>query len=228
MMGGQIELFRIGGIPVRMDFTFLLLAFLWTQHYWSSGNTQLMSAGFIIAVGLFVSILLHELGHAWTGKWFGVGTRVIELNGMGGLCHFDKSIPGSLLAPTVVYLAGPFANLLLWQGCKALALSEALAGKQLPIIVLATLASANFMLLVFKLLPAFPLDGGRVLETWLARLLGRKWGPVWSVRIVAGLGLLVVAFLVYLALPRNFWMLLMAFSLFLINYQAWQSVSGRR
>ena len=226
-MGGQIELFRVGGIPVTMDFTFLLLAFLWTQRYWSSGNTQLMSAGFIIVVGLFLSILLHELGHAWTGKWFGVGTRVIELNGFGGLCHFEKSLPNSVLAPTVVYLAGPFIKLLLWQGCKALATSSALVGSPLPVIVLGTLASANLLLFVFNLLPAFPLDGGRVLETWLARLLGRHYGPVWSVRIVAGLGLLVVAWLVYMALPTNFFMLLMAFSLFLINYQAWQSVSGK-
>lgn len=226
-MGGQIELFRVGGIPVTMDFTFLLLAFLWTQRYWSSGDTQLMSAGFIIVVGLFLSILLHELGHAWTGKWFGVGTRVIELNGFGGLCHFEKSLPNSVLAPTVVYLAGPFANLLLWQGCKALATSSALVGNPLPFMVLSTLATANLLLLVFNLLPAFPLDGGRVLETWLARLLGRQYGPVWSVRIVAGLGLLVVAWLVYMALPTNFFMLLMAFSLFLINYQAWQSVGGK-
>jgi Zn-dependent protease len=226
-MGGQIELFRIGGIPVTMDFTFLLLAFLWTQPYWSSGNTQLMSAGFIIVVGLFLSILLHELGHAWTGQWFGVGTRVIELNGFGGLCHFEKSLPSTVLAPTVVYLAGPFANLVLWQGCNALAASGLLAGKYLPVLVLTKLATANFLLLVFNLLPAFPLDGGRVLENWLARLLPRAWGPVWSVRIVAGLGLIIVAWLVYMALPRNFFMLLMAFSLFLINYQAWQSVSGK-
>jgi Zn-dependent protease len=222
-MGGQIELFRIGGIPITMDFTFILLAFLWTQRYWSSGNPQMMSAGFILVVGLFLSILLHELGHAWTGRWFGVDTRVIELNGMGGLCHFDKSLPGNLLAPTVVYLAGPFANLVLWQGCKALALSGALAANPLPVSILLTLASANFLLLVFNLLPAFPLDGGRVLETWIARAIG----PVWSVRIVSGLGLLVVAWLVYMALPTNFFMLLMAFSLFLINYQAWQSVSGK-
>jgi Zn-dependent protease len=227
-MGGQIELFRVGGIPVTMDFTFLLLAFLWTQPYWSSGESQKMSAGFVIAVGLFLSILLHELGHAWTGQWFGVGTRGIELNGFGGLCHFEKSLPSTLLAPTVVYLAGPFANLLLWQSCKLLATSSALAGQQLPMQVLSAIAFANFMLLVFNLLPAFPLDGGRVLEAWLARLLPKAWGPVWSVRIVAGLGLLVVAWLVYIAFPRNFFMLLMAFSLFLINFQAWQSVSGRK
>jgi Zn-dependent protease len=225
-MGGQIELFKIGGIPVTMDFTFILLAFLWSQNYWTAGSTQMMSAGFVLVIGLFLSILLHELGHAMTGKWFGVGTRVIELNGFGGVCHFEKSLPRSLLAPTVVYLAGPFANLLLWQGCKALAFSPLMAGHQLPVMILSTLAFANLMLLVFNLLPAFPLDGGRVLEAWLARLLPKAWAPVWSVRIVAGLGLLVVAWLVYLAMPRNFFMLLMAFSLFLINYQAWQSVSG--
>jgi Zn-dependent protease len=227
-MGGQIELFRIGGIPVTMDFTFLLLAFLWTQPYWSSGNTQMMSAGFIIVVGLFLSILIHELGHAWAGQWYGINSRVIEMNGFGGICYFDRSLPSSTLATTIIYLAGPLTNLILWQGCQALASSDMLAGNQFPIIVLATLARLNLLMLVFNLLPAFPLDGGRILEAWLARLLGRKWGPAWSVRIVSGLGLLVCAWLVYMALPRNFFMLLMAFSLCLINFQAWQSVSGRK
>jgi Zn-dependent protease len=226
-MGGQIELFKVGGIPVTMDFTFILLAFLFTQSFWTGGNSQMMSAGFILVIGLFLSILLHELGHAFAGRWFGVETRVIELNGFGGVCYFDRSLPGNILAPTVVYLAGPLANLILWQGCDALLASGALAGQPLPNIVVRVLGSANFLLLVFNLLPAFPLDGGRVLEAWLARLLGPKLGPAWSVRIVAGLGLIVVAWLVYTALPSNIFRLLIAFSLFLINYQAWQSVSGR-
>jgi Zn-dependent protease len=223
-MGGQVEVFRISGIPIVIDFSFILLAVLWTYPYWTAGSSQMLSAGFIMIVGIFLSILLHELGHAWTGRWFGVDSRLIELNGMGGICVHEKSLPGTLLAPTVVYLAGPFANLLLWQGCKALAASSVLSGYIMPSSLLYSLASINFILMVFNLMPAFPLDGGRVLDVWLARLLG----PAWSVKIVAGLGFVVVAGLVYLALPRNFWTLLVALSLFQANYQAWQSVSGNR
>jgi Zn-dependent protease len=225
-MGGQIELFKVSGIPVTMDFSFLLIAFLYTQSFWTAGTPQMMSAGLLMAVGLFASILLHELGHAWMGRAFKVDSRLIELNGLGGLCHFDRSLPASVLQRTLVYLAGPFANLVLWQAFKALSVSTTVAGaaftgNRLPAVVLSSLAGLNFLLLVFNLLPAFPLDGGRVLEAWLTRVIG----PTWGVRIVAGLGLLVVAWLVYRALPNNIWMLFVALSLLFANYQAWQSTT---
>ena len=219
---GQIELFRIGRIPVHLDFMFILLAGLWSRPYWGSGDTQMYSAGFVLIVGLFVSILLHELGHAWSARIWGIGTQFIELNGIGGICHFERSLPQSVLARTVVGLAGPFANLVLWQVFQVLSLQAAGSGLGLPFMVMSTLAGANLMLLIFNLLPAFPLDGGKVLEAWLAPLLGAAW----SVRIVAALGLAVSAWLVWMALPNDFWILLMAAMLALFNYQALQSAGG--
>lgn len=221
---GQIEIFRIGRIPVHLDFFFVLLAALWSRPYWASGDTQMYSAGFVLIIGLFASILLHELGHAWTARLWGIGTRGIELNGIGGICHFERSLPQSVLARTVVGLAGPLANLVLWQVFQFLALSLAGSGHGLPYMVMSTLAGANFLLLIYNLLPAFPLDGGKVLEAWLAPLLG----PAWSVRIVAGLGLAVAAWLAFMALPSDFWMLLLAAMLAFFNWQALQSVGGFR
>jgi Zn-dependent protease len=221
---GQIEIFRIGGIPIYVDFFFVLLAILWSQPYWSSGSTQMYSAGFVLVMGLFASILLHELGHAWAARLFRVPTRAIELTGIGGICHFDRSLPASVLARTVVGLAGPAANLILWQALQMLAMQSGAAGARLPMIVMATLSSANFLLLIFNLLPAFPLDGGKVLEAWLARILGAAW----SVRVVAILGFGVAAWLAALALPSNLWMLLLAGMLVMFNYQALRSVGGWR
>ena len=221
---GQIEIFRIGRIPIHLDFMFILLAALWSRPYWSGGDPQMYSAGFVLVIGLFVSILLHELGHAWSARLWGVGTRGIELNGIGGICHFERSLPRSVLARTVVGLAGPAANLVLWQAFQAVALYSGAVGKGLPLMVMMTLASANFLLLVYNLLPSFPLDGGRVLEAWLAPLVG----PAWSVRVVSVIGLVVAAWLISIALPNDFWLMLLAGILALYNYQALQSVGGFR
>jgi Zn-dependent protease len=206
----------------QLDFMFILLAALWSRPYWASGDTQMYSAGFVLVVGLFLSILLHELGHAWSARIWGVHTRFVELNGIGGICHFETSLPRSVLARTVVGLAGPFANLLLWQAFGFAADSSASMGKGLPFLVMRTLADANFLLLVYNLLPAFPLDGARVLDAWLTPL----FGGIWSTRIVAVLGLAVCAWLVSMALPTNFWMLLLAAILAIYNWQALQSVGG--
>ncbi len=219
---GQFEIFRVGRIPVFMDFFFVILAVLWSRPYWSGGDTQAMSAGFVLVIGLFLSILLHELGHAWAGRYFGVGTSAIELNGLGGLCHFDRSLPASVVARTVIGLAGPFANLVLWLAFDAAGRMSAQSAAMIPAEVLLTLAWANKLLLIFNLLPAFPLDGGRVLEAWLAPLAG----PAWSVRIVAVLGLAVAILLVTWAFPSGIFLMLLAVLLAIQNWQMLQSVGG--
>jgi Zn-dependent protease len=219
---GQIEIFRVGRIPVFMDFFFVLLAVLWTRPYWAGGDVQSLSAAFVLMIGLLLSILLHELGHAWAGRLFGIDTRAIELNGLGGLCHFVRSLPASVMARTVVGLAGPFANLLLWIVFGWLAGMSSASGALLPAEILATLAWANKLLLIFNLLPAFPLDGGRVLEAWLAPVLG----PAWSVRVVAVLGLVISIWIVTWAFPSGIFLILLALLLAMTNWQMLQSVGG--
>jgi Zn-dependent protease len=219
---GQIEIFRVGRIPVYVDFLFVVIAALWSWPYWTGGDLQYMSAGFVLVIGIFASVLLHELGHAWAGRLFKVETRAIEINGLGGLCYFERSLPTSVLARTVINLAGPFANLVLWKAFGFAADASGSAGGGLPWMVMTTLATANFLLLVFNLLPAFPLDGGRVLETWLAPL----FGPAWSVRIVSVLGLVVAAGIVYLAFPSQIFMVMLAALLAMQNWQMLQSVGG--
>ena len=219
---GQVEIFRVGRIPVYMDFFFVVVAAMWTWPYWTGGDLQYMSAGFVLVIGVFASVLLHELGHAWAGRLFKVEARAIEINGLGGLCYFERSLPSSVFARTVISLAGPFANLVLWQAFSFAAQASAGAGSVLALHVMSTLATANFLLLVFNLLPAFPLDGGRVLEAWIAPLAG----PAWSVRIVAGLGLVVAAAIAYLAFPSQIFMLMLAVLLAMQNWQMLQSVGG--
>lgn len=218
-MSTHIEIGRIAGIPINLDMFFVLILILFSYPYFTSGNTQLVATGLVIMAGLMLSILLHELGHAFAGRLFGVATREIELTGLGGVARFANALPRSVLKRTVIYLAGPAMNLLLWLG-----LGEVASNVQAPLVSLAAfvLAYANYFLLIFNLLPAYPLDGGHTLDAWLTPLLG----PAWSVRIVACLGLLAAAGCAYLAMPRNFWMLFVALFLAQVNWQALQSTGG--
>jgi Zn-dependent protease len=218
----QIELGRVFGIPVRLDMFFILVLILLNAGYWRGGDAQSMSMGFVICAGILASILLHELGHALVGRLFGAEVSQIDLGGFGGTTHFTRSLRSSVIVRSAIYLAGPLANLALWQGLVALVDSGVMPPKPLLLTTLYTLASINFYLMVFNLLPAFPLDGGQTLDAWLGAVIG----PTWSTRIVAGLGLALAVVIAVLAFPSNFWMLIVAFALFQANYAAWTSVGG--
>lgn len=219
-MNTRIELGRIAGIPIFLDLFFVLIAVLLSNRYFTSGDLQVVSAGVVVVIGLLGSILLHELGHAFAGRLFGQRVSHIELMGLGGLCQFVHALPKSALIRTVIYLAGPAMNLLLWVVFKQLALTGAAQSKPMLFQALATLAISNLYLLIFNLLPAYPLDGGHTLDAWLGVVIG----PNWARRIVAVLGLVLCAGLAYLAFPSDLWMLLLAFIIFQINWSALQSV----
>jgi Zn-dependent protease len=221
-MGTHIQIGRFFGIPIVLDMFFVLILIVAYAPFWMSGNTQLMSAGLIIATGLVGSILLHEIGHAVAGALFRQKVVQIELTGLGGITEFERSLTASVPARTAIFLAGPAANLLLWLGLGALVETGMTRAYPFLTFTIATIAQINFWLLVFNLLPAFPLDGGRTLDTWLGRILGSEW----SVRIVAVLGLVCALAVVAWALPSNFWLLLVAFFLAQFNWAALQSVGG--
>lgn len=218
------EIGRIAGIPIYLDMMFVLVLILFTSRYFTSGVPQLISAGIIIVIGLLLSILLHELGHAFVGRFFRTGVSQIVLTGLGGFTEFDRSLPRSALARSAIYLAGPAVNLLLWLGLDELARQSWMDGRPALAAPLATLAGANFFLLCFNLLPAYPLDGGRTLDAWL----GALFGAVWSTRIVAVLGLLVAAGVALLAVQGGIFLLLVAFVLAQANWEAFNSVGRWR
>jgi Zn-dependent protease len=218
----RLELGRIAGVPVYLDMILVLILILFSHRYFTSGDTQLMSAGILIIIGILASILLHELGHTLAARIWKVGTDEIEIGGLGGVSRFASSLPRSVIAQSVIYLAGPAANFLLWKGFGVLAVEAWGVGKPMLGITLSSLSTINFWLMVFNLLPAFPLDGGRTLEAWL----NAAFGYVWAIRIVAGLGLAVTALVVWMALPANFWLLLVAFALFQANWGALDGVGG--
>jgi Zn-dependent protease len=223
-MNTRLELGRIGGVPIVLDMLLVLILIVFSYRYFTAGDAQLFSAGILIVIGILVSILLHEAGHVVVARVFGVRTSEIEIGGLGGVARFASSLPRSVLARAAIFLAGPAANLGLFYAFEALSSGSWGIGKPHLGLALGTLATINWWLMIFNLLPSFPLDGGHTLEA----LLGRIVGPAWSVRIVAGLGLAVTALVVLFALPLNLWLLLIAFALFQANWAALDAVGGFR
>ena len=228
-MNGQAQIGRISGIPVIVDYSFILLVILWGYHYFTSGNLQAILLGLWIVGGVAASILIHELAHAYAARWYGVGTTHVELNGLGGLCHYDRLAPSST-ARVVMALAGPASNLALWGlflgvGYGIDNLSETAIGGDEGIYwfssIAAVLAQTNFMLFWFNLLPSHPLDGG----TALAAMMQGRLGYDRAMRVVAYMGMAVCLWLVIVSFGAIFAGLL-AIYLFMNNQRVLETHGG--
>ncbi|USZ67370.1 site-2 protease family protein [Halorussus salilacus] len=132
----------------------------------AAGNTPWL-VGSAAAVGLFASVAVHELGHAWAARRYGIHTESITLWLLGGLASL-QSMPREWNRELWIALAGPAASVVTAAACYAVVL--ALPGS-VPVatFVFGWLVVTNVVLTVFNLLPAFPMDGGRVLRALLAR-----------------------------------------------------------
>ena len=198
----KIELFSLSGFKVSLDPSWFILAVLITwslatsyfpfsyenlskQTYWLMGV-----AG---ALGLFVSIVLHEFAHSWVARRNGLPMKGITLFIFGGVAEMTEEPP----SPEVefrVAVAGPIASIVISVACFAMTL----AGRQVPLPVpvtgvLAYLALINLVLVAFNAVPAFPLDGGRVLRSVLWRWKeDLRWATRITSRIGGGFGLLLI------------------------------------
>jgi stage IV sporulation protein FB len=224
-MNSRIELGRIAGIPIYLDMFFVLVLLVSSSRYFTSGNSQVMSAGLVVIAGIFGSILLHELGHAMAARLFNTRVSQIELTGLGGIAHFGSSLPRSAFARVVIYLAGPAANIALYYACGELAGMAQGGGKAMLAYALAQVAVINWYLAAFNLLPAYPLDGGHTLDA----IIGKFAGGIWAQRIVSALGLavaLLIAWFAVRSLPGGLFMLLVAFLILEANWSAFNQVGG--
>ena len=166
---------RLAGIELRVHATFLiLLAWLALAFYRSTGAAGALG-GVLFTLALFASVVLHELGHALVARRFGVPTRDITLLPIGGVARLER-IPEEPRQELWIALAGPAVTTVvvaaLYLLTQALALPVALpttSGVPASDTFVAQLMWVNVTLLVFNLLPAFPMDGGRVLRALLAR-----------------------------------------------------------
>jgi Zn-dependent protease len=188
-MRSAISLGRAAGIDVRIHWTFLLLLVWVGWQHLSLGHgasAALVGVAFIVAV--FGCVVLHELGHALTARTFGVGTRDITLYPIGGVATLDR-IPDEPRQELLVALAGPAVNVAIAIGLAlVLGLGNGLdsveATPSVGAGLVANLLLVNIALGVFNLIPAFPMDGGRVLRALLAMRMDR----VRATRVAASVG----------------------------------------
>jgi len=204
--GGSITLFHVRGIRIAVDWSWFLVLFLvifWMSGYYGdvlgesgSGSTPFALA-VVSALGFFASIVLHELGHAFAAVRNGIGISSIQLWIFGGMARMDREADGPG-AEFKVAVAGPLVTLaivvvLVVVGVvvgggkefeKAMQI-ESGSGVSGVLAMVAWLASINFLVLVFNLLPAFPMDGGRIARAIVWKRTGDR---AVATRVAASLG----------------------------------------
>lgn len=214
-MFGSLKLGKLFGIDLYLHGTFWLLPLLVIFQSLGGGLPEI-AYGLLFVFAVFGCVVLHEVGHALAAKAYGIDTRHITLYPIGGVAALER-MPDKPLQEVVVALAGPAVNVAIAFG---LLLGLAVSGSALPWepasdvveYFAQNLVIANVVLCVFNLLPAFPMDGGRVLRALLSTRMTRirateiavKVGTVVAVGLLlAGLawetfGLIAIAIVVWL------------------------------
>ena len=185
MLGWSINLFRIRGIRISLHFSFLLLlAYVCNEGWLADGLPGLLwSAGTFLA--FFTCVVLHELGHSLTAMRFGVHVRRILLMPIGGMAEFDQ-IPRRPSQELLITIAGPAVNFaiaaVLWCVVDLHGGLDESASVSLTDLG-RTLLRWNLAMGFFNLIPAFPMDGGRILRALLALRLPYIRATYWAATI---------------------------------------------
>ncbi len=212
-----MKLTTISGIKVSVHWTFLLLI-LWVIFSTYQQTHSMNEAGIMVVfiLTLFVCVVLHEFGHALTAKSFGIKTRSIVLLPIGGVAQMEQ-VPEKPSQELLIAFAGPAVNVVIAGILYAFILAFKLfpsAGA--PVIItsenfLFYLFSANFLLAAFNLIPAFPMDGGRVLRAILSFWMNRDR----ATRISAFIGQMIAVVFVFTGLFYNPFLILIGLFVFL-------------
>jgi len=207
-MGNAFKIGRAAGIDVKVHWTFFfLLAFAAIVGYRaaveSGGNAILgVFATVAIILALFVCVVLHEFGHSLVAQRLGIEVRDITLLPIGGVARL-QILPEKPVDEIKIAVAGPLVNVVLAPIFFALAFAFGVDLSSPPGLAAAQqslggalfyLGVVNVLLVVFNLIPAFPLDGGRVLRG----LLALRFGPVRATDISAGIGQILAVVLGFL------------------------------
>jgi Zn-dependent protease len=202
---------RIFGIDLKIHSTFvLLLIWIAVSTIIAGGNFVAVGTEILLILALFMCVVLHELGHALTARRFGIPTKDITLLPIGGVARLDK-MPEKPTEELLVSIAGPAVNLVI--GVMIFA-GMTLTGAFVNGIDLAAVSNnfwmqlmlVNFTLVGFNLIPAFPMDGGRVLRA----ILALKMNPVKATRMAANIGRGIAVIMGIAGFFLNPWLILTA------------------
>lgn len=224
-MRGSIRLVTLRGLPVRVHYTFLLVLPFLAWSFAGAFRGAALAAqvpperlvgpplawGLGLALALFLSVLVHELAHSLYALWHGGQVADITLMMIGGVSRVTR-MPERSRHEALMALAGPVTSLVLGGLCLLGARLLGEAGSFNLRFAFFYLGSLNVFLGCFNLLPAFPMDGGRVLRA----LLAGRLGPVRATRVAGRVGqCFAVLFGFYGLLSGNFLLLFIAFFVFM-------------
>jgi len=224
-MKGSLSLGSISGIKINVHWTFLfLIAWIVYEELKQGGTTNSILFNIALIFAVFTCVVLHELGHALTAKRFGIDTKKITLLPIGGMASLD-SIPESPKQELLVTIAGPFVNLII-----ALLLYLIVPVKEFinlnfgeAVNILSQYSLQNFLfylfivnvgLIVFNIIPAFPMDGGRILRA----LLAMKMNRVKATQIASNIGQIIAVLFLFIGILFNPFLIFIALFIFLGAY----------
>jgi Zn-dependent protease len=242
-MDSSLKIARIWGIDIQVHWSFVLILFYGAFLYSRDASNVLAGAiyGVIVILLLFVCVVLHEFGHAITAKYFGINVPHITLLPIGGVAQLER-MPRKPMHEFLIAIAGPAVNFVLaalllpvallvvsmsmragtiWTIIPALmraAQSMSLAG------LLLTLAGTNLLLGIFNLLPAFPMDGGRILRALLALRL--QYIPATRIAVLVGRGMAIL-FAIWGIFGGDILLLLIAFFVYVGGRGELEAVQSR-
>lgn len=189
-MAWSFTIARILGSEIRIHVTFLLLlAWIWAANYASGGPASAWQS-VLFVITIFACVALHELGHALAARRYGIVTPDITLLPIGGLARLSR-MPEDPWQEIVIAIAGPLVNVVI-AAALILGLGLTLDPAQFESLngtwagFWASVASVNIVLVLFNLIPAFPMDGGRVLRAALSMKMGRRRATDLAARIGQG------------------------------------------
>lgn len=207
--------FKIGtvfGIPIRVHFTFILLL-LFVGISASRGDFFRGIQGMIFVISIFGCVVIHEITHSVLAKYFGIGVKEIVLLPIGGVSQIEE-LPSEPRKEIIISIAGPLVSFLL-----ALIFYFLARGSYLRTADI-ILSSANFwaklfwinlILGIFNLIPAFPMDGGRVLRS----LFAFRLNYLKATRIAVGVGQFIAILLFFFGIFYNLWLALIAMFIYI-------------
>src|SRR5215218_5261287 len=219
-MGSSFTIGRAFGIDIKVHWTFfLLLAFFAYAGYQGSGSLLNAIVTALVIVALFVCVVLHEFGHSLVARRLGIETSDITVLPIGGVARL-KTLPERPMDEVKIAVAGPLVNVVLAPiffgiavllGASPFDPADILKGGDSVGQIIAYLGLINVALVVFNMIPAFPMDGGRVLRG----LLASRLGPVRATDISSAVGqFFAVAFFLIGLLSGNFLLALIAVFIF--------------
>lgn len=230
-MKANLNLGSVSGIKIRVHWTFFfLIVWIVFSELKSGGTTSSVSFNIALLLAVFACVVLHELGHALTAKHFGIETKKITLLPIGGMASLEH-IPESPKQELLIALAGPLVNIIIGTVLYfVIPINELMQQNFTETFeTLMSFTWQNFLfflfivnigLVVFNMIPAFPMDGGRVFRA----LLAMKMNRVKATKIASNIGQVIAILFLLIGLLYNPFLILIALFIFLGAYGENQTV----